>query len=99
MSLPLPEQMTPDQWDHVTQTLIWLWAFVACMVLLAGSMMVAHILLPSLIDSRHLSPSLGRARPVIYGIAALAFVGAVVVFASFVISLQEFYDIYPGAWI
>jgi TRAP-type C4-dicarboxylate transport system permease small subunit len=99
VSLPLPEPMTPDQWEHVTQTLILLWLFVVTMVLLAGSMMVAHILIPSLIETQHLSPAFNKVRPVIYGIAALAFIGVVFVFANFVINLEEFREIYPGTWI
>jgi hypothetical protein len=99
VELPLAEQMTPAQWDHVTSTLILLWAFAGLMILGAGSMMVAHILVPSLIDSRDISPSLGKGRPFAYAIAAVAFAGAIFVFVSFVINLQEFREIYPGAWI
>jgi hypothetical protein len=69
------------------------------MVLLAGSMMVAHILIPSLIETRHLSPALGKVRPVIYGIAVIAFIGVVFVFVSFVMSLEVFHDIYPDVWV
>ena len=99
MSLPLPEQMTPDQWQHVTQTLIWLWLFVGCMVLGAGSMLMAHIVIPSLVETRDIPEKIGSARPVIYGLAVIAFAGAVFVFASFVIALDEFRQIYPGTWI
>lgn len=99
MELPSAEQLTPEQWEHITSTLIWLWAFVGCMVLGAGSMLVAHILVPSLIDNRDIDEKYGKGRPVVYAIAAVAFAGAIFVFASFVISLSEFHDIYPDVWV
>jgi TRAP-type C4-dicarboxylate transport system permease small subunit len=99
VTLPLPEQLTPEQWEHVTQTLIWLWLFVGCMVLGAGSMLFAHIVIPSLVETKDIPAKIASARPVIYGIAALAFAGAIFVFASFVINLQEFREMYPGTWI
>jgi TRAP-type C4-dicarboxylate transport system permease small subunit len=99
VELPLPEMMSPDQWNHVTYTLILLWAFAGCMILGAGSMMVAHILVPSLIDTRDIPESYGKGRPIVYAIAAIAFAGAIFVFASFVMALSEFREIYPGVWI
>jgi TRAP-type C4-dicarboxylate transport system permease small subunit len=99
VELPLPEQMTPELWSHTTDTLILLWAFAGCMILGAGSMLVAHILVPSLIDSRDIPESYGKGRPIVYAIAAVAFAGAIFVFASFVISLEEYREIYPDIWV
>lgn len=98
MELPLPDQLTAEQWDHVTNTLILLWAFAGTMILGAGSMMVAHILVPSLIDKRDIDPKYGKGRPFAYAIAALAFAGAIFFFASFINYLDTFYDIYPRIW-
>jgi hypothetical protein len=99
VELPLPEQMTPEQWEHVTYTMILLWSFAGLMILGAGSMLVAHILVPSLIDNRDIDPKYGKGRPIVYAIAALAFAGAIFVFASFVIALGEFLEIYPDVWV
>jgi hypothetical protein len=98
VELPLPEQMSPEQWEHVTYTLILLWAFAGLMILGAGSMLVAHILVPSLIDKRDIPEKYGKGRPFVYAIAAVAFAGAIFVFASFVIALEEFREIYPDIW-
>ncbi len=91
--------MTPEQWSHVTDTLILLWAFAGLMILGAGSMLVAHILVPSLIDKRDIPEKYGKGRPIVYAIAAVAFVGAIFVFASFVGALEEFREIYPATWV
>ena len=99
VEIPLPEQMSPEQWEHVTYTLILLWSFAGLMILGAGAMLVAHIVVPSLIDKRDIDEKYGKGRPFAYAIAVLAFAGAIFVFASFVIALQEFQDIYPGYWI
>jgi hypothetical protein len=99
VELPLPEYMTPEQWEHVTYTLILLWAFAGCMILGAGSMLVAHIVVPSLIDNRDIDAKYGKGRPFAYAIAAAAFAGAIFVFASFVIALEEFREIYPATWV
>jgi hypothetical protein len=99
VELPLAEQLTPEQWDHVTYTLILLWAFAGCMILGAGSMLVAHIVVPSLIDNRDIDPKYGKGRPIVYAIAAVAFAGAIFVFASFVMALGEFHEIYPDVWV
>lgn len=61
--------------------------------------MVAHILVPSLIDSRDIPDKYGKGRPFVYAIAAVAFAGAIFVFASFIISLEEFREIYPDIWV
>lgn len=99
MEIPSPEQITPEQWEHVTYSLILLWAFAGCMILGAGSMLVAHILVPSLIDNRDIDEKYGKGRPFVYAIAAVAFLGAIFVFASFVIALNDFHDIYPDIWV
>jgi hypothetical protein len=99
VSLPLAEELTPAQWEAVTESLIWLWAFVGFVVLLAGMMLLAHIVIPSLVESRHVPSRVMSIRPILYGIAAIAFIGVVVVFASFVISLNTFFDIYPDRWV
>ncbi len=99
MELPLPEQITPEQWSHVTNTLILLWAFVGFMILGAGSMLVAHIVVPSLIDNRDIPEKYGKGRPFVYAIAAVAFAGAIFVFVSFVLHLEEFREIYPDTWV
>lgn len=99
MELPSPEQITPEQWEHVTYSLILLWSFVGLMILGAGSMLVAHIVVPSLIDKRDIDEKYGKGRPFVYAIAAVAFAGAIFVFVSFVIALQDFQNIYPDVWV
>ncbi len=99
MELPLPEQMTPEQWNHVTYTLILLWSFAGLMILGAGSMLVAHIVVPSLIDNRDIDEKYGKGRVFVYAIAAAAFAGAIFVFVSFVLAMDEFLEIYPDVWV
>jgi hypothetical protein len=100
VTLPLPDYpVDPAVWDMVSGTLLWLWLFVVCVVMVGGMMLLAHIVIPSLHDGRYIPDRLMSVRPILYGIAAIFFVGAVFVFVSFVLSLDTFRDIYPDVWI
>lgn len=99
MELPLPEQITAEQWDQISSILIWLWAIPGFMILTAGCMLFGHIIIPSLVDSRDISPKFSSARPFLYGIAAIGAIGVIFCFVSFVGNLGFIYDIYPDKLI
>ena len=61
-----PKPLASADWQQVTSTLIYLWAFVFFMGGVASNFLIAHALIPSLITTRHISPRLQVLRPVFY---------------------------------
>lgn len=79
--------------------LIWLWCFVGSMIMFAGNLLLAHGIIPSLVSSRDLPMRYARLRPILFAVSGLFLILAIVCFVSFVVSLQDSYDIYPHVWI
>ncbi|MBX6340849.1 MAG: hypothetical protein IRY97_00185 [Thermomicrobiaceae bacterium] len=95
----IPHVPSADQWDQVRTTLLWLWSFVGCMIIFAGSFLLSHGVIPSLVSTRHLSQRANSFRPVFYALSLLFLVAAVFSFVNFVTNLQVLYEIYPRKWI
>lgn len=95
----LSQSPTPEQWAQITSGLIWFWAFVACIVVFAASLLLAHAMIPSLVSTRQLPGRALGARPVFYGLALIFLVAAIFAFANIVIHLDVLYDLYGKVWI
>jgi hypothetical protein len=99
LDLLVPERLTAGSWNDVTTMLIWLWCFVGSMIMFAGNLLLAHGIIPSLTSSRDLPMRYNSFRPVLFAVSGLFLILAIVCFVSFVVNLQNIYDIYPQVWI
>jgi hypothetical protein len=62
-----PEFILTGTWLEIAQLLVRMWVFVLFQVVFAFSLLLAHAVIPSLIDTGHLPAATNRIRPVLYG--------------------------------
>ncbi len=94
-----PAVLTAEQWQQVSQTLVWFWAFLGCIVAFAANFLVAYAIIPSLVSTRDLPARLTAIRPILFVLAALFFIAALFSFVNIVRGVQVLYEIWPARWI
>ena len=95
-----PAFITHFNWSELSKLLIFLWLLLIAAVGFAGSILVAHGLIPSLAASRELPDQrLLKLRPLLYGAAAVFLAGAGVIVRLLVSKADVFEDIYARWWI
>ncbi len=95
-----PAFITNYNWSEFSKLLIFLWLLLIAAVGFAGSILVAHGLIPSLAASRELPDQrLLKLRPLLYGAAAVFLAGAGVIVRLLVSKADVFEDIYARWWI
>ena len=69
-----PQPLTTDQWAQVGLALKFLWGAFASALVAGSSLLTAHALIPSAVETRTISGRWLKVRPIFYlvGIAALA---------------------------
>lgn len=81
----LPRLMTSTDWAAISGLLIPFWVLFVAVIGFAGSMLLAHGMIPSLAMSRELpTPALTRLRPPLYTVALLCFLLAVTMVVAIV---------------
>ncbi len=94
-----PANVTAEQYQQISQALIWFWAFLACVVAFAANFLVAYAIIPSLISTRDLPTKVAALRPVLFALAALFLLAALFSFVNIVNGIQVLYEIWPHRWI
>ena len=74
-----PNALTSVEWDKIHSYLQWFWIYFPIVVTFAITMLTAHALIPSLVNTGHLPESTQRLRMPLTGFAVLLFVAAVVI--------------------
>lgn len=92
-------QITPQQWSDITTAAVWLWSFVGCMIIMAGSILTAYGLIPSLVSTRDLPVRFANFRLVFVVIASVFLVLAIFCFVEFLTFEQVLYEIFNRVWI
>lgn len=90
-----PRTITGQDWAVLPPLVNFLWALLIFNVGFAGSMLLAQIVVPSLIDTGHLPPEFGRIRPflTVAGFICLAISATMVL--NWLGALNIIYDVYP----
>jgi len=73
---PDPSALTNVEWTEMSKILITLWIFVGAVLAFVLSLLTAHAMIPSLVESRHLPERVLKLRPAFYGSALVFFGGA-----------------------
>ena|SRR5438067_1624735 len=93
-----PRILTGDQWIFLNDSLRYLVLFVGLVINTAMSFLLAHAIIPSLVNSGEVPPQTSRFRAILYPISAVSFLLFVWSFStaiSGVVSvLQQFYPRY-----
>jgi hypothetical protein len=95
-----PQVIGADQWDQISRALIYLYLFTGLGITSAISLLLAHAVLPSLVESHDAAPVVGRLRWMAYPLSAGAFALAAYALArGIMVAVQVTQQIYPRTWI
>ena len=92
-----PKALTSANWNDIHVWLVWFWTYLPLVITFALTMLTAHAVIPSLINTGQLPASAGRWRMPLTGFACLVLVAAVVVLVlgiNSTLDLEKFWDRY-----
>ena len=90
-----PKSLSSANWNDIHLWLTYFWIYVPLVLTFAFTMLTAHALIPSLINTGHIPSSVGRLRIPLTFFAALVFTGAVVMMVLTInktLDLAKFWD-------
>ena len=94
-----PVYVDNDLWHDLSTMLRFLWLYFLIINGFVVSFLIAHAIIPSLVDSGQLPPRLARLRPLFYLNALGILVTALVVFLLLVINIDVIGRIWGRWWI
>ena len=74
-----PKALTSVEWHNIHLYLQWFWIYLPIVVTFALTMLPAHALIPSLVNTGQLPESMQRLRVPLTGFGALLFVAGVII--------------------
>jgi ABC-type Na+ efflux pump permease subunit len=91
--------ITGPGWDDIGSFINLLWLFLASVLLLGGSFLLAQAVLPSLVSTGHLPSKALKLRPILY-VFSLLFLGLAGFFLARAISqVPTILEFYPRFWM
>lgn len=93
------KQVTAQQWRDITTAAVWLWSFVGSVILMAGSILMAYGIIPSLTSTRDLPARFYNFRVVFFVSASIFLLLAVFCFVEFLTFENVLYEIFNRVWI
>ena len=94
-----PGILTSDDWVTRLNALRMMWACLLLALIAAPSLVIAHAVIPSAVDSGTLSEKFNKFRMPLYVIGTLAFIADVALFLyALCLSLGVISDIYTNFW-
>ena len=90
-----PKALSSANWNDIHLWLTYFWIYVPLVLTFAFTMLTAHALIPSLINTGHIPTSVGRLRIPLTFFAALVFTAAVVMMVLTInktLDLAKFWD-------
>jgi|TARA_B100001750_G_scaffold247983_1_gene276042 hypothetical protein len=94
-----PSALTAADWDQVTVTLSFIWAFFGAQVSAALNFTLAHAFIPSLVTTGHIPKAANKVRPFFYGATVAFAMGAVWSMVNFINASEVLRNIYPRVWV
>jgi hypothetical protein len=74
-----PRALTSVEWNNIHMFLQWLWIYFPLVVTFGLTLLTAHAIIPSMVNSGQLPESTQKLRVPLTGVAGLLFVAAVVI--------------------
>ena len=90
-----PRAIIGLDWLVLPSLVSFLWLLVIFNVGFAASMLLAHIIIPSLIETTHLPKGMSKARPILTIVGLLSLSVSAVVLLNWLGALPIIYDVYP----
>ncbi|MDA1127267.1 MAG: hypothetical protein O2913_01030 [Chloroflexi bacterium] len=94
-----PKALTSAEWHNIHMFLQWFWIYLPIVVTFALTMLTAHALIPSLVNTGQLPESMQKVRPVLTAFAVLVFAVAVVILVLGINAQLDVSKIWPRVLI
>ncbi len=94
-----PSYVSTPIWHGLSITLRLMLVLVGCAFLFAGNMVIAHMVIPSLVTTGHISERFSKLRALFYMGALAGVVGLITTFVVIADVIRVVGDMYPRWWI
>ena len=68
-----PNSLGINEWQQISKLLLSLWMTVIFIIIFAANMLLAHNIIPSLVESKHIPLTLGKIRRPLYLLAIILY--------------------------
>lgn len=93
-----PQPLSPSEWAQIGTALKFLWAALGSAVVAGFSLLTAHAIITSLVDTNTIPSGWSNARPVFYAIGLIALVATILLLVSAFLSMDWLEVLYPRYW-
>ena len=93
-----PQPLSSSEWAQIGTALMYLWAALGCAIVSGFSLLTAHAIIVTLVDTNTISPRWSNARPVFYAIGLIALVGLIACFVLAALNLEWLEVLYSRYW-
>ncbi len=93
-----PQPLSASEWAQVGTTLRYLWAALGCAVISGFSLVLAHAVITSLVDTNTISQRWSNLRPVLYFVGIAAVIGVIACLALAALNLDWLDVRYSRYW-
>jgi len=94
-----PNSLGINEWQQISRLMLSLWLTVFFVIIFSANMLIAHNIIPSLIESKHIPLSWSKIRTPLYVIAITSFAIAIVFFLSVIRNASFLKTYWPDYWI
>ena len=94
-----PNSLGITEWQQVSKLLLSLWMTVIFVIIFAANMLLAHNVIPSLVESKHIPLSWEKIRRPLYIVAIISFVVALFFFSGVIRNASFLKTFWPDYWI
>ena len=93
-----PQPLSPSEWAQIGTALKFLWGALGCAIVAGFSLLTAHALITSLVDTNTISARWTSLRPVFYFVGIVAFIGLIACFVGAALSMEWLEVMYSRYW-
>jgi hypothetical protein len=93
-----PQPLSPSEWAQIGTALAFLWAALGFAIIAGFSLLTAHAIITSLVDTNTISPKWSNLRPVLYFVGIAAILGLIACLAYVAINMDWIEVLYSRYW-
>lgn len=93
-----PQPLSASEWAQIGTVLKFLWAALGCAIVAGFSLLTAHAIITSLVDTNTISAKWSNLRPVLYFVGIVAVIGVIACFVLAALNLEWLDILYSRYW-
>ena len=93
-----PQPLSSSEWAQIGTALKFLWAALGCAIVAGFSLLTAHAIIVTLVDTNTISSRWSSLRPSLYAIGLVAVVGVITCFVFAALNMDWIEVRYPRYW-